>query len=150
MGLFSFFTKDSGEKSTGMTDDAKAELMTKLIEKYNLGVEGLKVEVAGEKASVWGSVEKQSVKEKIVLAIGNVQGISEVDDFLAVKEDDTVEKEPESKFYTVKKGDSLSKISKEVYGDAMKYNAIFEANKPMLKDVNLIYPGQVLRIPELG
>jgi len=150
MGLFSFFTKDSGEKSTGMTDEAKAALMTKLIEKYNLGVEGLKVEVVGEKASVWGSVEKQSTKEKIVLAVGNVQGISEVDDFLAVKEDDTVEKETESKFYTVKKGDSLSKISKEVYGDAMKYKSIFEANKPMLKDVNLIYPGQVLRIPELG
>lgn len=150
MGLFSFFKKDSGEKSTGMTDEAKAALMTKLIEKYSLGVDGLKVEVEGEKASVWGSVDKQSVKEKIILAVGNVQGISEVDDFLAVKEDGTVEKEPESRFYTVKKGDSLSKISKEMYGDAMKYNAIFEANKPMLKDVNLIYPGQVLRIPELG
>ena len=149
MGLFSFFTKDSGEKSTGMTDEAKAALMTKLIEKYNLSVDGLKVEVSGERASVWGSVEKQSVKEKIILAVGNVKGISEVDDFLAVKEDDTVEKEPESRFYTVKSGDSLSKISKEMYGDAMKYNAIFEANKPMLKDVNLIYPGQVLRIPEL-
>ena len=149
MGLFSFFTKDSGEKSTGMTDEAKAELMTKLIEKYNLGVEGLKIEVAGEKVSIWGSVEKQSVKEKIILAVGNVQGISEVDDFLAVKENDT-EEVKESQFYTVKKGDSLSKISKEVYGDAMKYNTIFEANKPMLKDVNLIYPGQVLRIPELG
>jgi len=133
-----------------MTDEGEAALMTKLIAKYSLRVEGLKVEVDGERASVWGSVNKQSVKEKIILAVGNVQGISEVDDFLAVKEDDTVEKEPESRFYTVKKGDSLSKISKEMYGDAMKYNAIFEANKPMLKDVNLIYPGQVLRIPELG
>jgi len=148
MGLFSFFTKDSGEKTKGVTDEAKAALMTKLIEKYNLGVEGLKVEVAGEKVSIWGSVEKQSVKEKIILAVGNVQGISEVNDYLAVNEAE--EQEKESQFYTVKKGDSLSKISKEVYGDAMKYNAIFEANKPMLKDVNLIYPGQVLRIPELN
>ena len=41
----------------------------------------------------------------------------------------------------VKSGDSLSKISKMHYGDAMKYNIIFEANKPMLKDVDLILPG---------
>jgi nucleoid-associated protein YgaU len=54
----------------------------------------------------------------------------------------------EARFYTVKKGDTLSAISKEVYGDANKYNKIFEANKPMLSDVNKIYPGQTLRIPE--
>ena len=47
-------------------------------------------------------------------------------------------------------GDSLSKIAKEQYGDAMKYPAIFEANKPMLTDPDKIYPGQVLRIPPLG
>ena len=52
-----------------------------------------------------------------------------------------------SKTYTVKSGDNLSKISKEVYGDANKYQKIFEANKPMLKDPDKIYPGQVLRIP---
>jgi len=55
--------------------------------------------------------------------------------------------EAASKFYTVKSGDSLSKIAKEFYGDASKYPQIFEANKPMLKDPDKIYPGQVLRIP---
>lgn len=150
MGLFSFF-KDSGEKNTetkGMDNTAKAELMTNLINKYNLGIEGLKIEVDQAKASVWGITENQAVKEKVILAIGNVKGIAEVDDFIAVKESEV--KEPEAKFYTVQSGDSLSKISKAVYGDPMKYNDIFEANKPMLKDVNLIYPGQMLRIPELG
>lgn len=150
MGLFSFF-KDSGEKNTetkGMDNTAKAELMTNLINKYNLGIEGLKIEVDEAKASVWGITENQAVKEKVILAIGNVKGIAEVDDFIAVKEAEV--KAPEAKFYTVQSGDSLSKISKAVYGDPMKYNDIFEANKPMLKDVNLIYPGQMLRIPELG
>jgi len=52
--------------------------------------------------------------------------------------------------HTVKSGDSLSKIAKEVYGSANKYMVIFEANKPMLSDPNKIYPGQVLRIPKLG
>ena len=49
--------------------------------------------------------------------------------------------------YTVVKGDTLSKIAKQFYGDANKYNQIFEANKPMLKDADEIYPGQRLRIP---
>ncbi|MEO5962593.1 MAG: LysM and BON domain-containing protein [Thermomonas sp.] len=53
----------------------------------------------------------------------------------------------QSKTYTVQSGDSLSKIAKEFYGDAGKYQQIFEANKPMLKDPDKIYPGQVLRIP---
>ena len=55
--------------------------------------------------------------------------------------------ETASTFYTVQKGDSLSKIAKDHYGDASKYPQIFEANKPMLKDPDKIYPGQVLRIP---
>ncbi len=53
----------------------------------------------------------------------------------------------QSRMYTVKSGDTLSKISKEMYGEANKYDQIFEANKPMLKDPDKIYPGQVLRIP---
>jgi nucleoid-associated protein YgaU len=55
--------------------------------------------------------------------------------------------EAESKFYTVKSGDTLSRIAKEFYGEASKYPQIFEANKPMLKDPDKIYPGQMLRIP---
>src|SRR6185295_2132811 len=54
---------------------------------------------------------------------------------------------PEAQYYTVVKGDNLSKISKQYYGDPNKYTKIFEANKPMLKSPDLIYPGQVLRIP---
>ena len=54
---------------------------------------------------------------------------------------------PAANMYTVKKGDTLSAIAKAEYGDANKYPVIFEANKPMLKDPNKIYPGQVLRIP---
>ena len=49
--------------------------------------------------------------------------------------------------YTVAAGDSLSKIAKSFYGNANQYMKIFEANKPMLKDPDKIYPGQLLRIP---
>ena len=50
--------------------------------------------------------------------------------------------------YTVKPGDSLSKISKELYGNANEYMKIFEANRDVLSDPNKISPGQTLKIPE--
>ena len=79
-----------------------------------------------------------------MLLVGNTRGVSRVDDRILVEKP-----EPEAQMYTVVSGDSLSKIAKKFYGDAMKYPAIFDANKPMLKDPDKIYPGQVLRIPEL-
>ena len=57
--------------------------------------------------------------------------------------------EPEAQFHTVESGDTLGKIAKNYYGNAMKYPLIFEANQPMLKTPDLIYPGQVLRIPQI-
>lgn len=50
--------------------------------------------------------------------------------------------------YTVKSGDSLSKIAKHVYGDASKWRRIFEANRDKIKDPDLIHPGQEFTIPE--
>jgi len=49
--------------------------------------------------------------------------------------------------YTVKSGDSLSKIAKHVYGDANKWHAIFDANRDKIKNPDLIQPGQVLTLP---
>ena len=56
---------------------------------------------------------------------------------------------PEAQFHAVVSGDTLGKIAKHYYGDAMKYPQIFEANKPMLSHPDKIYVGQVLRIPAL-
>jgi nucleoid-associated protein YgaU len=78
----------------------------------------------------------------VVLAVGNTSGVARVDDRM-----EDAAAAPEAVMYTVKSGDSLSKIAKAHYGDAMKYKEIFEANKPLLKDPDKIYPGQVLRIP---
>jgi nucleoid-associated protein YgaU len=54
---------------------------------------------------------------------------------------------PKEQAYTVQSGDTLSKISKQFYGDANRYMKIFDANKDQLKDPNTIKPGQTLRIP---
>ena len=49
--------------------------------------------------------------------------------------------------YTVAKGDTLSKIAKKFYGDSKQWRRIFEANKDTIENPDLIYPGQVLKIP---
>lgn len=123
----------------------KATALTNLVQQMGLKAENLNVQVDGDKATLTGKVESQEVREKIVLLVGNTEGIGKVDDQLQV-----VRPEPEAQYYDVKAGDSLSKIAKQFYGDANQYNRIFEANRPMLKDPDEIYPGQKLRIPTLA
>jgi nucleoid-associated protein YgaU len=50
--------------------------------------------------------------------------------------------------YTVVRGDSLSKIAKKIYGDSSKWKLIYEANKTAIKNPDLIYPNQVLTLPD--
>jgi nucleoid-associated protein YgaU len=122
----------------------KAQKLMAEVMAFGLPVEDLNILIVEDKALVFGTAADQETKEKIILTVGNTEGIAEVDDKMEVPTP-----EPEARFYTVVKGDYLSKIAKAMYGDAMKYPVIFEANKPMLKDPDLIYPGQVLRIPNL-
>lgn len=152
MGLISFI-KSAGEKIFGKSEETlekeKAEAIVNLLKRYGVSTELLKVSVDDEKVSLTGTVQSAMEKNKIIVIAGNVEGIAEVDDNIIVLEPEPIVVEVEKQFYTVKSGDYLSKISKRVYGDAMKYNIIFEANRPMLKHPDKIYPGQVLIIPPL-
>lgn len=132
---------------------ANAQLAMRLTNQVvglGLKVENLNIEVDDDKATVYGTVDNQSEKEKVILAVGNVAGIATVDDRMSIMAAPDVAPEPESTFYEVKKGDTLSKIAKEQYGSANKYMTIFNANKPMLSDPDKIYPGQMLRIPPMA
>lgn len=152
MGLIDF-VMGAGDKLFGPkeSDQERSAKLENRVLKMGLPVEMLRIDVKGEQATVKGNVQSQADREKIVLAVGNTNGISKVDDRLElVAKKEEPKKEPEAKYYTVVKGDSLSKIAKTQYGDAMKYPVIFEANKPMLSDPDKIYPGQVLRIPPLA
>lgn len=153
MGIFDF-VKDAGEKILNRGEEEEAEADEKLAERrqgneilrfirdMGLPVEGAKVAFDDGLATVSGKAESTKVRENIILAVGNIEGVARVDDRMTVENT-----EPESTFHTVEKGDTLSKIAEEHYGDAMRYNEIFEANRPMLKDPDRIYPGQMLRIP---
>lgn len=170
MGLFDFI-KDAGERILGIGDDDKVVQETKPLSEHlkQNGVDPTDVSFefgADGEVTINGRVDDWESREKAVLIVGNVAGISRVNDNLmvgaAVAEADTEaagaqttalgdagasEDEWRSRTYTVQSGDTLSKIAKEMYGDAGKYPVIFEANKPMLSDPDKIYPGQVLRIP---
>ena len=141
MGLFDF-VKEAGERILGGGDDADA--VSKRVSDLGLSVKGLKVRVDGDKAVLEGRAATQADREKAILAAGNNTGIAQVEDQIEV-----AEPEPESQYHRVVSGDTLSKIAKAFYGDPMKYPVLFEANQPMLKDPDEIYPGQVLRIPAL-
>lgn len=142
MGLFDF-ASDIGKKLFG-DDDDPAEKIQKHIEEDNPGVENLHVEVEEGVATVSGEAKDQSAFEKAVLMAGNVFGIKEVQaDELKPDEIGTVKTE----YYTIEKGDTLWAIAKTHLGDGNKYNEIFEANREVIKDPDLIYPGQKIRIP---
>ncbi|NRF65496.1 peptidoglycan-binding protein LysM [Aquincola sp. S2] len=133
----------------GMSANA-ARSIAEYIRLQKLQVKDLQVSFDGPSGTVEvrGEVPDQATREKVVLSCGNIDGVELVRDELTVaQETATAPTEPPSRLYTVNAGDTLSKIAKQMYGDANAYMKIFEANKPMLKDPDKIYPGQVLRVP---
>ncbi len=164
MGIFSFI-KEAGKKIFGI-DKAKnqeagksekiereerlenekaTQKLKKTIDDHNLKVKDLEIHIEEDMATLSGTALDQANREKIILVVGNTEGIAQVDDRMDVEN-----AEPEAVFHTVEREDSLESISEKHYGDPNQYPLIFEANKPMLQDPDKIYPGQVLRIPPLG
>lgn len=152
MGLISFM-KNAGAKLFGRNvEEAPAEEKAQLkasallahVQSMGLPFNTLKISLRGDDVVVTGEVDKQADAEKIALTLGNVEGVDTVDNNMTV-----ATPEPEARYHTVVSGDWLSKIADKYYGDAQKYDVIFEANKPMLEHPDKIYPGQVLRIPNL-
>lgn len=156
MSLISFI-KDAGERIFGKAvsdaqakgdvtaaNAAAAEAVVAHVQAAGLSATGLTAnfDSATGIAKIYGIADDQASKEKIILAAGNVQGVSGVEDQMSVSKSG-----PSAVYYAVVKGDTLSKIAKQFYGDANAYPRIFEANQPMLKHPDKIYPGQNLRIP---
>lgn len=145
MSIFTF-VKEAGAKlweSLVGQEAQAAESLKEHVAKVGLGNPNIQVAVEGEKVIATGEVATQEEKEKILLALGNVAGVGEVEDRITV-----VAPAAAARFVAVKKGDTLSAIAKAEYGNANLYPKIFEANKPLLSHPDKIYPGQALRIPE--
>jgi nucleoid-associated protein YgaU len=147
MGLWDFVKNAGKALGIGEAEAAEApppapEALKKEVEDLGLKTEGLKVTVEGDTVKVSGKAASQAEREKVILAVGNVAGVAKVEE-----EIETPEPAAEPVFHTVVKGDTLWKISERTLGSGARYQEIFEANRPMLKDPDKIYPGQVLRIP---
>ncbi len=141
MGLFDF-VKNMGKKLFDRDADA-AEKIKAHIEEDNPGVEDLQVTFEDGTVSLSGNASSAEALEKAVLMAGNVKGVTNIN--AAGMESPPADGKVE--YYTIASGDTLSAIAKQYYGKAGDYPRIFKANKEVIKDPNLIYPGQKIRIP---
>ncbi|MEM7250284.1 MAG: peptidoglycan-binding protein LysM [Pseudomonadota bacterium] len=141
MDLFSF-AKNMGKKLFNRDEEA-ADKIKEHIEEENPGVAGMDVSYDNGVVSISGDATSPEAMEKAVLMAGNVEGVERVD-VSAMNAPAQTEK---VEYYVIERGDTLSGIAKQYYGNAMDYPKIFEANREVIKDPDLIYPGQKIRIP---
>lgn len=150
MGIFDFLRGKGREvKRGGEADEIKSLINSRLGGR----IANLNVSFADGTATLFGTASSHADREKAVLLAGNVSDVEKVDDRLVVRsetpqEQIAAQQAAQPTFVTVKAGDSLSKIAKEHYGDANKWQALFEANREVIEDPDLIYPGQVIRVPK--
>jgi len=152
MGFFDFVS-DAGKSLLGKGDDSaaiKEEIESSFSE---LPVDGLVVDVQEERVNLAGVAKDYPVREKAILIAGNVEGISQVDanQLITMEQisEENVREIPEEIFYTIEKGDTLWAIAHKYYDDGSKYTHIVDANIEVIKNADLIYPGQAIRIPEV-
>lgn len=141
MGVWSF-VKNAGKPLFGGKAEAASlpepEALKAEVRSLGLDTSGVEITVEGDKVRLHGKAVSPEMTEKIILAVGNVAGVAQV-------EADTGG--PVPRFHTVSKGETLSVIAKATLGNPNRYIEIYEANKPMLKYPDRIYSGQMLRIP---
>ena len=144
-----------------MANPSTADQLTELRHKYDpvvrrmhdSGVKVLKVEMLGAKLLLKGEAPSEAVKNQIWDEIKRVDPAysdltAEITVAAGAPATSAAAPSPgQGATYTVKKGDTLSRISQQFYGEASAYRQIFEANRDQLSDPDEIKPGQVLRIP---
>lgn len=148
MGLFNFGRDHGRQPRTPIRqgdEHSNAAEIAEMLRALGITIEDGKITVRGDEVTITGKASDLAEREKAVLVIGNTKGVAKVNDQITVA---NPAPQPQSQFYEVKSGDTLSKIAKQFYGDANKFSPIFEANRPMLQDPDEIYPGQMLRIPQ--
>ena len=156
MGLFDF-AKEIGSKLFSNDADAAASITDHILAN-NPGIRDLGVIYKDGQVTLIGVTDSAEAAQKAVLLAGNIKGVSEVIPKIDITELGEKEAGAEAalasalepgnvEYYVIQSGDTLSKIAKKYYQNANAYPRIFEANREVIKDANLIYPGQKIRIP---
>ncbi len=159
MGLFEFI-KDAGDAVLNQQNPDSGDVQKHINSSLGGSVADIAVDLIGNMIKLKGNVDTKDLLEKVILVAGNIKGINKVDtEGVVVKNPGGGGQQMGAKsgggpagpagstFYTIVKGDTLSGIAKKFYGDANKYHQIFEANRGIIKNADLIYPGQTIRIP---
>ncbi len=168
MGLFDKFKSVLGGADSKQTEIVKGP--TRVLKDAGIDTSSIKCQIQGDgKIRVSGSVGSGEERDRVVSLLGDMPNVSGVINELNVEQPaepaepatsepaaGTVEAPVEApaeaageRKYTVQSGDTLWKISQEMYGSGAKYMKIFEANKGLLENPDKIFPGQELTIPEL-
>ncbi len=143
MGFFDF-VKDAGKKLLGKGDDSESIHNEISAHRESMPIDNLEVVVDGDKVILKGKAMSAEDKAKAALIAGNIEGIAQVDaDGLEVENESVID----DIFYEIQKGDTLWKVAEIYYKDGSRYPEIVEANREVIKDADLIYPGQMIRIP---
>ncbi|MFM7269464.1 MAG: peptidoglycan-binding protein LysM [Cyanobium sp.] len=137
------FAANIGKKVFNRGEDKPAEKLKQHIEANNPGVSGLNVALDGETAVISGNAKDQAAYEKAVLMAGNVEGVGKVEAGALAGAGGQ-----EAEFVLVQSGDTLWGIAERAYGNGARYQEIFAANREVIEDPDLIFPGQKLRIPK--
>ena len=152
MGFFDFVS-DAGKNVLGKGDDSTAVKEEIESSFENLPVDGLVVGVDADTVTLAGVAQDYPTREKAILIAGNIEGISQVgaEQLITMEQisEENVREIPEEIFYSIEKGDTLWEISTKFYDDGSKYTHIVDANLEVIKNADLIYPGQAIRIPEV-
>ncbi|WP_394167116.1 peptidoglycan-binding protein LysM [Photobacterium piscicola] len=141
MGLLDF-ARDIGHKLFSNEDEAPTKI-TQHIEDNNPGISDLQVSVEDGVATLSGAADSAAAREKVILMAGNTQGIASVVDNISAPEEAS-----NVTYYVVEEGDSLWKIAEKTLGNGAKYEQIFEENKEVIQNPDLIFAGQKLRITQ--
>lgn len=150
MAIFDF-VKQAGETLAGVIEKASVESLKAKVQESGIENKDLALKwLDNETLKVYAVVTSVEDKEKLVLLLGNVNGVGKVEDAIKVRDSSGTEvtAAPVSRFYTVKTGDTLSGIAASHLGSADRYMEIFEMNRPMLSNPDSIDVGQTLRLPK--
>lgn len=132
------------DKEDDYLNHAASERLEQQVHELGLSVKSLNIQVEDATVHLSAVVANQELKEKLILLVGNVQGISEVQEQVQVDQ-----KGEEAHFHTVTIEDSLKLIAQKYLENQERFSEIIEANKPFISDENDLYPGMVIRIPSL-
>lgn len=134
------FIKRKGRALCAAGGPVTCEALRALLAELGLQAAGLDLSIAGDRVVVTGAAADQETFEKVILAVGNVQGVAVVDE--------DVDGVRDAELYTVVPGDTLAAIAAARLGNAGLGAAILAANDPVLPQGAALYPGLVLRLPQ--